>query len=218
LLAAYGAARAWSGYASQRGILAMREARAMQAAESIARRDDIKVSVATQSVPQASAPDMTTWSKARRDAYQGDVIDPHVPNAVLRIPSLDLEVPIYAGTSAAVLNRGAGLIEGTALPGDDGNIGIAAHRDGFFRSLEQIQAGAELYIDTVDSTRRYRVSDVRVVMPQDVGVLADTAEPTVTLVTCYPFHFVGAAPRRFIVRAELILSAGDTLSRRNRRI
>lgn len=189
----------------------MREARAMHAAGSSARYDDIKL-------PHALAPDMTTWSKSRREAYQDSIVDPRVPNAVLRIPSLRLEVPIYAGTSAAVLNRGAGLIEGTAQPGDDGNIGIAAHRDGFFRSLEGIQAGAELYIDTVESTRRYRVSDVRVVMPQDVGVLANTTEPTVTLVTCYPFHFVGAAPRRFIVRAEFIFPAGDIPSRHNRRI
>ena len=165
-----------------------------------------------------AAPDMKTWSQARRDAYQSSLMDSRVPNAVLRIPSLDLEVPIYAGTSDAVLNRGAGLIDGTALLGGDGNVGIAAHRDGFFRSLEQIQAGADLYIDTVDGTRRYRVSDVRVVLPQDVGVLGHTAEPTVTLVTCYPFHFIGAAPQRFIVRAELIFPTGDTPSRRNRRI
>lgn len=126
------------------------------------------------------------------------------PRAVLRVPSLRLEVPVYAGTSTGVLNRGAGLIEGTALPGsDDGNIGIAAHRDSFFRSLQDVRPGAQLYIDTVQSTRRYRVTSISVVAPQDVAVLADTVGPSVTLVTCYPFHFVGAAPQRFIVRAEI---------------
>ena len=126
------------------------------------------------------------------------------PRAVLRIPSLDLEVPVYAGTSTGVLNRGAGVIEGTAWPGsDDGNIGIAAHRDSFFRPLQAIRPGAQLYIDTVQSTRRYRVTSTSVVEPQDVAVLADTVQPSVTLVTCYPFHYVGAAPQRFIVRAEL---------------
>ncbi len=126
------------------------------------------------------------------------------PRAVLRVPSLRLEVPVYAGTSTGVLNRGAGSIEGTAWPGsDDGNIGIAAHRDSFFRPLQGITPGAELYIDTMQSTRRYRVTSIRVVTPQDVAVLADTGRPSVTLVTCYPFHHVGAAPQRLIVRAEL---------------
>jgi sortase A len=203
LLAAYGAARAWSSYASHQGIVAMREARAVYVAESSERHDDMEIAIAAQTVePRAFAPDMTTWSEARRAAYLNNVIDPRIPHAVLRIPSLRLEVPIYAGTSAAVLNRGAGLIEGTAMPGEDGNIGIAAHRDGFFRPLQDIRAGAELYIDTVQSTRRYRVTDVRVVPPQNVAVLANTSRPTVTLVTCYPFHFVGPAPQRFIVRAE----------------
>jgi sortase A len=126
------------------------------------------------------------------------------PRAVLRIPSLDLEVPVYAGTSTGVLNRGAGLIEGSAWPGsDDGNIGIAAHRDSFFRPLQDIRPGNQVYIDTVQSTRRYRVTRISVVAPRDVAVLDDTGQPSVTLVTCYPFHYVGAAPQRFIVRAEL---------------
>lgn len=204
LLAAYGAARAWSGYASHQGVLAMREARARHVAELSERHGERDVSVATQTVTSHVAePDMTTWSKARRDAYLDSVIDPSLPNAVLRIPSLGLEVPVYAGTSTATLNRGAGLIEGTALPGGDrGNIGIAAHRDGFFRPLQGIKSGADVYIDTVRSSRRYRVTDVRVVAPQNVAVLAHTARPTLTLVTCYPFHFVGTAPQRFIVRAE----------------
>jgi sortase A len=116
-----------------------------------------------------------------------------------------LEVPVYAGTSTGVLDRGAGLIEGTAWPGsEEGNIGIAAHRDSFFRPLQGITPGTRLYIDTVQSTRRYRVTSVSVVAPQDVTVLDDTSRPSVTLVTCYPFHYVGAAPQRFIVRAEII--------------
>lgn len=204
-LAAYGAVRAWSGYASHQGIVAMREARAIHAAESRESLDvNMEAALAAQTAPpRAIAPDMTTWSNARRAAYQGSAVGPPVPRAVLRIPSLSLEVPIYEGTSAALLNRGAGFIEGTALPGDDGNIGIAAHRDGFFRPLQHIGAGADLFIDTVQSTQRYRVTDVRVVAPTNVAVLENTVRPTVTLVTCYPFYFVGAAPQRFIVRAEI---------------
>ena len=130
--------------------------------------------------------------------------DSLLPRAVLRIPSLGLEVPVYTGTSSVVLERGAGLVEGTALPSsDNGNIGIAAHRDSFFRPLQGIRPGAQLYIDTLHSTRRYRVTSISVVAPQDVSVLADTARSSVTLVTCYPFHYIGAAPQRFIVRAEV---------------
>jgi sortase A len=176
LLATYGGALAWSSYASNRGLEAMREARAADTVES-------------QPSPGLNA---------------GPAVAMH-PLAVLRIPSLRLEVPVHAGTSVAVLHRGAGLIEGTALPGSDaGNIGIAAHRDGFFRPLQGIRADAELYIDTVHSTRRYRVTSISVVAPQNVAVLDDTGRPSVTLVTCYPFYFVGAAPQRFIVRAEIV--------------
>lgn len=165
LLAFYAVALAWSSYASDQGVSAMRKAR--------------------------TAPTMPS------------AISVTFPRAVLRIPSLELEVPVYAGTSTGVLNRGAGLIEGTTWPGSaDGNIGIAAHRDSFFRPLQGIKPGAELYIDTVQSTRRYRVTSISVVAPQDVAVLADTGRPSVTLVTCYPFLYVGAAPQRFIVRAE----------------
>jgi LPXTG-site transpeptidase (sortase) family protein len=175
LLAIYGGAQAWSSYASDHGLDVMREARAAHTGESM----------------QAHELQPSTMSAT-------------FPRAVIRIPSLGLEVPVYAGTAAGVLNRGAGLIEGTAWPGSDhGNIGIAAHRDSFFRSLEGIRPGAQLYIDTVQSTRGYRVTSTSVVEPQDVAVLADTGRPSVTLVTCYPFHYVGAAPQRFIVRAEL---------------
>jgi sortase A len=175
LLAIYGAAQAWSSYASDQGLEVMHEARAAHASES------------------TSSHELTPR-----------VINATFPRAVLRIPSLRLEAPIYAGTSTGVLNRGAGLIAGTAWPGsDEGNIGIAAHRDSFFRPLQGVRPGAELYIETVQSTRRYTVTSISVVEPQDVAVLADTGRPSVTLVTCYPFHYVGAAPQRFIVRAEL---------------
>lgn len=145
---------------------------------------------------------MQSWSNTRRAAYQSGSEPVSMPNAVLRIPSIGLEVPIYYGTSSGVLNRGAGLIEGTALPGEAGNMAIAAHRDGFFRPLQDIQTGAAVYVDTIQGTHAYRVTGLSVVTPQEVGVLAHTARRTVTLVTCYPFHFVGPAPKRFIVRAE----------------
>ena len=210
LLAAYAAARAWSSYASNEGIDAMREARAVHAAQSNTVRavdphNPSRRAVLARALPQrAIEPDMTAWSKARRSAYQAAQSHSLVPDAVLRIPSLRLEVPVYAGTSPEVLNRGAGWIEGTAAPGDHGNFGVAAHRDGFFRPLERIKLNDEIMIETVQDTQRYRVTAIRVVAPQEIEVLANTARPTMTLVTCYPFHFVGAAPKRFIVRAEIV--------------
>src|SRR6187399_2240272 len=121
---------------------------------------------------------------------------------VLRVPSLKLVVPVFEGTSEENLNRGAGRIEGTAPIGDLGNIGIAAHRDGFFRVLKDIRVGDELLLERLDATDTYRIVATRIVDPSDVSVLSATGAPAVTLVTCYPFYYVGSAPQRFIVRAE----------------
>jgi sortase A len=124
--------------------------------------------------------------------------------AVLRIPRIALEVPVNAGTEAQVLARGAGLITGTAAPGTAGNVAIAAHRDSFFRGLKDLEIGDLVELDTQYSTWSYRVSALWVVDPDDVNVIADTSEPVLTLVTCYPFYFVGHAPQRFIVRATVM--------------
>jgi sortase A len=122
---------------------------------------------------------------------------------VLRIPSLRLTVPVYEGATEINLNRGAAHIEGTAALAPRGNVGIAAHRDGFFRKLKDITIDAQVFLDTVDGPVRYRVVDIGIVQPTDVHVLADRAVPSVTLVTCYPFYFAGNAPLRYVVRAEL---------------
>jgi sortase A len=121
--------------------------------------------------------------------------------AVLRIPGIELEVPVYSGTTEQVLRRGAGLVEGTALPGSAGNVGIAAHRDTHFRGLKDVAIGDVVELGTPGQTRIYRITMLEVVGPGDVHVLDDTGEPTLTLVTCYPFYFVGNAPKRYIVRA-----------------
>ena len=127
---------------------------------------------------------------------------PETPSGVLRIPSLDLEVPIYSGTSAANLDRGAAHIEGTSALGGAGNAGLVSHRDGFFRKLGDIAIGDELELETAGGRLSYRVVDLAIVSPRDVHVLAPTGTPSVTLVTCYPFYFVGHAPQRYVVRAE----------------
>jgi sortase A len=145
---------------------------------------------------------MKLWSPGRVKAYKAALERP-LPEtlAILKIPRLKLEVPVYDGTTDAVLDLAAGRIEGTALPGAEGNVGIAAHRDGFFRVLKDLKEGDALILDTPDATENYRVEWIRITTPNDVSVIAPTATPAVTLVGCYPFYHVGAAPQRFIVRA-----------------
>jgi sortase A len=101
------------------------------------------------------------------------------------------------------LNRGLGWIEGTSRPGEDGNVGIAGHRDGFFRALQDVGPGDVVELETAGSTRQYRVDSIQIVEPNAVHVLAPTDTAVLTLVTCYPFYHVGPAPQRFIVQAGL---------------
>jgi sortase A len=142
------------------------------------------------------------WSPGRVKAYKVALQQPVPPAlAVLRIPRLNLEVPVYDGTTDLVLDLAAGRIEDTALPGTKGNVGIAAHRDGFFRVLKDVKEGDALELDTPAANEHYRVEWIRITTPEDVSVIDPTPGPAVTLVGCYPFYHVGAAPQRFIVRA-----------------
>jgi sortase A len=136
-------------------------------------------------------------------------VPPPVPHAVLGkidIQQVGISAMIAEGVDHGTLKRAVGHIPGTALPGEDGNIVLAAHRDTFFRPLRNIQKGDEIALTTWNGAFRYRVESIQVVGPDDVGVLRPTSLPTLTLVTCYPFYFVGSAPKRFIVRAGLIAS------------
>jgi sortase A len=123
--------------------------------------------------------------------------------AKLEAPSVQMTTTVLEGSDDATLSRGAGHIEDTPFPGQPGNIGIAGHRDTVFRPLRRIKVGDPLEITTADRTYRYRISKTLIVGPDDVYVLDPTEHPTVTLVTCYPFDFIGHAPKRFIVQAEL---------------
>jgi len=146
--------------------------------------------------------DLTLWSEARINAWQStrDLTTP-TPLALLRIPRIGLEVAVLEGTDDVTLNQAVGHIEHTALPGDNGNAGIAGHRDGFFRGLMTVVPGDAIEIDTLQGTDDYRIERTWIVNPDDVSVLDPTAERSLTLVTCYPFYFVGPAPQRYIVRA-----------------
>jgi sortase A len=122
--------------------------------------------------------------------------------AKLEIPRVKLSTIVVEGTADSELRVAAGHIRGTALPGDGGNAGVAAHRDTFFRPLRSIRVDDIISVETHERQMEYRVVSTKIVSPKDVQVLAPTAQETLTLVTCYPFNYVGAAPSRFIVRAE----------------
>lgn len=148
------------------------------------------------------AADTALWSPKRIQAYEESLQrQAQPPLALLRIASIGLEVPVLVGTDDFTLNRSVGWIDGTARPGAAGNIGIAGHRDGFFRGLKDVHEGDPIELETLAGSQTYSVADIRIVSPEDVSVLEPTTGPALTLVTCYPFYFVGDAPKRFIVRA-----------------
>lgn len=122
----------------------------------------------------------------------------------LAIPRLGLSVVVAGGTDKRTLRRAVGHIPGTALPGEAGNVGLAGHRDRYFRPLKDVRPDDEITLTTPEGTFRYRVEWTEVVERTAVHVLDDTAAPALTLVTCYPFYYVGPAPRRFIVRARQV--------------
>jgi LPXTG-site transpeptidase (sortase) family protein len=125
------------------------------------------------------------------------------PLARLDIPRVGLSVVVRDGTDEWTLNRGAGHIAGTSYPGSDGNIGIAGHRDGYFRALRDVHPADEILLTSSDgSIERYRVESATIVKPEDVSVLARRASPSLTLVTCYPFSYVGSAPKRYVLTAS----------------
>ncbi len=127
----------------------------------------------------------------------------------IEIPRLNMSVVVVEGTGTPALRRAVGHIVGTALPGQPGNIGIAAHRDTFFRPLRNIQRGDIVTLTTPRGEYRYSVVSTKVVDPDDVAVLNSDGNEILTLVTCYPFYFVGSAPNRFIVRAKRIRDQAD---------
>ena len=205
LLATYAGAQWWYAHGRSEGI----------AAFDAARTAVLSSASAAPAGPDFSAGrvDMSSWSPKRAERYRESAHAAAVPLAVLRIPALKLAVPVFDGTTEQNLNRGAGRIPGTARIGEPGNLGIAAHRDGFFRVLKDVQIGDALLVERLGATDAYRIVSTVIVDPSDVSVLEPTASHSVTLVTCFPFYYVGSAPQRFIVHAQLVSTkktpAGD---------
>lgn len=144
-------------------------------------------------------PDTSEWSETRRAAWETSLgSDPGTPLGMLSIPSIGLSVAVLEGTDEITLNRGVGRVAGTRL---ETNLGVSGHRDGYFRALRKIAPGDRIVLETPDTIYEYAVRTLSVVSPEDVHVLDPTPEPTLTLVTCYPFFMLGSAPKRFIVHA-----------------
>ena len=149
-------------------------------------------------------PDFSLWSKQRIKHYQQSLsaqLGP--PVALLRIPKIRLEAPVLEGTDDLTMDRAVGFIAGTARPGEEGNIGISGHRDGFFRGLKDIREGDGIELVSARGTDTYTIDRIVVVKPTDVSVLAPRQRPSITLVTCYPFYIAGSAPKRYIVQASM---------------
>jgi len=125
---------------------------------------------------------------------------------MLDVPRLELSTPVIQGDDDRTLKRAVGHLPDTPLPWEQGNSAIAGHRDGLFRPLKDVKVGDEIRFRTPREEIRYRVSRISIVMPNDVSVLAP-GQSALTLITCYPFHYVGTAPKRFIVHAERLASA-----------
>ena len=156
----------------------------------------------TEPLAEPPVTDFSLWAQGRIEGYRESLrLGSPMPLAVLEIPRLGLRVAVLEGTDEVTLNRGLGHIGGTPLPGQGGNVGISGHRDGFFRCLKDIRVGDRIRLVLPAEAEVYEVVGTRVVAPTEVSVLAPTPGPTLTLVTCYPFYYVGSAPERFIVTA-----------------
>jgi sortase A len=159
----------------------------------------------------SNSPDFTLWSEHRIRDYEKSLMGNFAPAiAVLRIPKIHVEVPVLDGTDDLILNRGVGHVLGTSNPGENGNTAIAGHRDGFFRGLKDMALGDVVEITTLGRTETYIIDRITVVDPGDVSVLEKHSHASLTLITCYPFYFVGSAPKRYIVQASAVDSAPST--------
>jgi len=164
-----------------------------------------EVASATMNDPvSGSQVDFSLWSAKRVSAYKESLVNKaDRPLAVLRIPKIHLEVPVYNDTDDLTLNRGVGRILGTAQVGAPSNLGIAGHRDGFFRGLKDLAPGDEIDLIRTGQSDSYVVEKIQIVSPDDVSVLNPTRGASLTLVTCFPFYYVGSAPQRFVVHASM---------------
>jgi len=168
--------------------------------------DEIRVLMGRERFELPQQPSLPPSLALSPDTTPLDTVPPTASAVIgrLEIPSLHLVAMVREGADAGTLRRAVGHIPGTALPGRRGNVALAGHRDTFFRALRGIQVHDAIELETTSGTYQYQVESTRVVGPRDVQVLASSPDASLTLVTCYPFYYVGSAPKRFIVRAVAI--------------
>ena len=156
-------------------------------------------------VTSTGTPNLALWSEQRIRGYQESLAIRLAPAVgILRIANIKLEVPILEGTDSLSLNEGVGHVAGTANLGEDGNFAVAGHRDGFFRGLKDVSLGDAVEVAGLDEIETYIVDRIIVVDPTDVSVLQPRTRTSLTMITCYPFHYIGSAPKRYIVQASII--------------
>jgi sortase A len=153
------------------------------------------------------------WDEYRKVGEPVEVpgFDGIYPAGRLIIPSVDISSVLLGNSTEESLALGPGYIEGTARPEETGNTAIAGHRDTFFRPLRRIKKGDIIILEYLTGTKLYKVDDIRIVEPTDSQWLEKSLADLITLITCYPFDYVGAAPKRFIVRGSLIKLSEDVL-------
>jgi sortase A len=141
---------------------------------------------------------------SRKSMPSSKLPSPTAPIGRLSVPRLHLSAMVREGIDGNTLQVAVGHIPATALPGQAGNVGLAGHRDTFFRGLRDLKTGDEIQFSTLSGDFQYTVESLIVVEPDDIGVLAPSPEHVLTLVTCYPFSYIGSAPKRFVVRARQV--------------
>lgn len=172
-------------------------AAAIRQSRQSARLDAMRAGLNAKLAHSAANPDSALVARA----VAKDSIVP--PLGRIEIPRVGVSAIVEDGEADSTLAESVGHVPGTALPGERGNSALAAHRDTYFRDLEDIQDGDEIYFTTATAIFKYRVDNVSVVDPSDVSVLAASSDSRLTLITCYPFHYFGPAPKRFVVTARL---------------
>lgn len=174
----------------------------VQATQSVGFDEALRERVHAQLVREA--PNPGEWAADRVAKYEASLAAPVEALGRLEIPTAGVSVMVLEGDDDGTLDRAVGRIPGTARLGERGNVGIAGHRDGWFRGLRHLERGDALTLTTLEGTATYEVASIEIVAPSRVDVLAPTDEPTLTLVTCYPFYYVGDAPKRYIVTARQV--------------
>lgn len=149
---------------------------------------------AAEPAPDAPPPKAAAKRKLRREEFVGRI----------EIPRVKVSAVVKEGVDTKTLSRAVGHVPYTALPGEKGNVGVAAHRDTFFRGLRNVRHGDTIRVVTLEGVYLYEVDSMKIVWPKNVEVLDPTPEERITLVTCYPFNYIGSAPKRFIVQGKRV--------------